>query len=102
MADDFDWPHEQRFRVVTEEKCWHKSQISLMSEGRDKIAGKPVSIGVDIDGIVPTKHRDTVEIAGLTLPQALEVIRGYQSLDIISGDLVKISRAYNATGNRAD
>ncbi|NRA55533.1 MAG: agmatinase [Gammaproteobacteria bacterium] len=102
-AEDFDWPADQGFRVVTAEQCWHKSLVSLMEEVREQVAGGPVYISFDIDGIDPAyaPGTGTVEIAGLTVPQALEIIRGCKGLDVVGGDLVEISPAYDTTGNTA-
>ncbi len=102
-AEDFDWPREQGFRVVPAEECWHKSLTPLMEEVREKIGGGPVYISFDIDGIDPAyaPGTGTVEIAGLTVPQALEVIRGAKGLDVVGGDIVEISPAYDTTGNTA-
>lgn len=102
-AEDFDWPREQGFRVVPAEECWHKSLVPLMEEVREKIKGGPVYISFDIDGIDPAyaPGTGTVEIAGLTVPQALEIIRGAKGLDVVGADIVEISPAYDTTGNTA-
>lgn len=102
-ADDFDWPRQQGFRVVTAEECWHRSLVPLMEEVREKVAGGPVYISFDIDGLDPAyaPGTGTVEIAGLTVPQGLEIIRGCRGLDIVGADLVEISPPYDPTGNTA-
>ncbi|WP_086478861.1 agmatinase [Oceanospirillum sanctuarii] len=102
-AEDFDWPRAQGFRVVPAEECWHKSLEPLMAEVREKVAGGPVYISFDIDGIDPAyaPGTGTAEIAGLTVPQALEVVRGCRGLDIVGGDLVEVSPPYDTTGNTA-
>jgi guanidinobutyrase len=102
-ADDFDWPRQQGFRVVPAEECWHRSLAPLMEEVRQKVAGGPVYISFDIDGLDPAyaPGTGTVEIAGLTVPQALEVIRGLKGLPIVGGDLVEVSPPYDPTGNTA-
>ena len=33
-VDDFDWPRQQGFRVVTAEQCWHQTLAPLMNEVR--------------------------------------------------------------------
>lgn len=100
-AEDFDWPTKQGFRVVTAEECWHKSLTPLMEEVREKVGDGPVYISFDIDGIDPAyaPGTGTVEIGGLTVPQALEIVRGCRGLDIIGADMVEISPAYDTTGN---
>jgi guanidinobutyrase len=102
-ADDFDWPRQQGFRVVQAEECWHRSLAPLMQEIHAQVAGGPVYISFDIDGIDPAyaPGTGTVEIAGITVPQALEIIRGLKGLDIIGGDLVEVSPPYDPTGNTA-
>ena len=102
-ADDFDWPRQQGFRVVQAEECWHRSLAPLMEEVRQKVAGGPVYVSFDIDGLDPAyaPGTGTVEIAGLTVPQALEIIRGLKGLPIVGGDLVEVSPPYDPTGNTA-
>ena len=102
-ADDFDWPREQGFRVVQAEDCWYKSLTGLMAEVREQMGDGPVYISFDIDGIDPAyaPGTGTVEIGGLTVPQALEIVRGCHGLNIIGGDLVEVSPPYDTTGNTA-
>ena len=102
-ADDFDWPRQQGFRVVQAEECWHRSLTPLMEEVRAQVSGGPDYISFDIDGLDPAyaPGTGTVEIAGLTVPQALEIIRGLRGLPIIGGDLVEVSPPYDMTGNTA-
>ena len=102
-ADDFDWPRQQGFRVVQAEECWHRSLAPLMEEVRQKVQGGPIYVSFDIDGIDPAyaPGTGTVEIAGLTVPQALEIIRGLKGLPIVGGDLVEVSPPYDPTGNTA-
>lgn len=102
-ADDFDWPREQGFRVVQAEDCWYKSLTSLMAEVREQMVDGPVYISFDIDGIDPAyaPGTGTVEIGGLTVPQALEIVRGCQGMNVIGGDLVEVSPPYDVTGNTA-
>ena len=102
-SQEFDWSREQGFRVVPVEECWNKSLVGLMAEIREKVDGGPVYITFDIDGIDPAyaPGTGTAEIAGLTVPQALEIIRGCRGLNVIGGDLVEVSPPYDTTGNTA-
>lgn len=102
-ADDFDWPRRQGFRVVQAEECWHRSLTPLMTEVREQVGGGPVYISFDIDGLDPSYAggTGTPEIAGLTTPQALEIIRGCRGLDVVGGDLVEVSPPYDPSGNTA-
>ena len=77
--------------------------INYMAEVREQVGGGPVYISFDIDGLDPSYAggTGTPEIAGLTTPQAVEIIRGCRGLDIIGGDLVEVSPPYDPSGNTA-
>ncbi|MDH3678681.1 MAG: agmatinase [Acidimicrobiia bacterium] len=100
-ADDFDWSREQGFRVVQIEECWNRSLVPLMDEVTDKVDGGPVYLSFDIDGLDPAfaPGTGTPEIAGLTVPQALEIIRGCRGLDLVGADLVEVAPVYDLTGS---
>ncbi|WP_290652045.1 agmatinase [Aquisalimonas sp.] len=102
-ADDFDWPRQQGFRVVPAEDCWHRSLKPLMEQVREQLQGGPVYVSFDIDSLDPAfaPGTGTAEIAGLTAPQALEIIRGAHGLDIVGGDLVEVAPPYDPSGNTA-
>lgn len=97
-ADDFDWCRRQGFRVVQAEECWNRSLTPLMEEARARVGAGPVYLTFDIDGIDPAyaPGTGTPEIGGLTVPQALEIIRGMRGLDIVGADLVEVSPPYDA------
>lgn len=99
--DDFDWSREQGFRVVQVEECWHRSLTPLMAEVRERLAGGPVYLSFDIDGIDPSfaPGTGTPEVGGLTVIQALEIIRGAYGLDLVGCDLTEVSPPYDASGN---
>lgn len=99
-ADDFDWSREQGFRVVQVEECWHRSLVPLMEEVRQQVAGGPVYLSFDIDGLDPAyaPGTGTPEVAGLTVPQALEIIRGCRGLDLVGCDLVEVAPIYDTSG----
>jgi guanidinobutyrase len=102
-AEDFDWCRERGFRVVQAEECWGRSLAPLMEEVREKVSGGPVYFTLDIDGIDPAyaPGTGTPEIAGLTVPQTLEVIRGAWGLDLIGADVVEVSPPYDPHGTTA-
>jgi guanidinobutyrase len=100
-ADDFDWSREQGFRVVQAEECWHKSLSPLMEEVRAQVAGGPVYLTFDIDGLDPSAApgTGTPEVGGLSVIQGLEIIRGCRGLPIVGCDLVEVAPIYDASGN---
>ncbi|MFV2039333.1 MAG: agmatinase [Acidimicrobiales bacterium] len=100
-ADDFDWSRQQGFRVVEAHECWHRSLDPLMEEVRAQLAGGPVYLSFDIDGLDPAfaGGTGTPEIGGLTTIQGLEIIRGCVGLDLVGCDLVEVAPVYDPTGN---
>jgi guanidinobutyrase len=100
-SDDFDWSREQGFRVVQAEECWHRSLVDLMGEVREQVAGGPVYLSFDIDGLDPSfaGGTGTPEVGGLTIWQGLEIVRGCRGLDLVGCDLVEVAPAYDTTGN---
>ena len=102
-ADDFDWPRSRGFRIVPVEECWHKSLTPLMAEVREQLGRGPVYVSFDIDSLDPAfaPGTGTPEIGGLTVIQAIEILRGCRGLNIIGGDLVEVSPPYDSSGNTA-
>jgi len=102
-ADDFDWPRQQGFTVVPAQDCWYQSLAPLMAQVRARVGDAPCYLSFDIDGIDPAYAggTGTPEIGGLSVPQALEIIRGCRGLNIVGADLVEVSPPYDPNGNTA-
>jgi guanidinobutyrase len=102
-ADDFDWPRGQGFRVVQAHELWYRSLAPLMVEVRAAIGDTPCYLSFDIDGIDPAfaGGTGTPEVGGLTVPQALEIIRGCRGLKLVGADLVEVAPPYDPSGNTA-
>ncbi|MGV1794838.1 agmatinase [Rhizobium sp. A37_96] len=101
--DDFNWGRKQGWTCIQAEECWWKSLTPLMAEIRAKIGDAPVYLSYDIDSLDPAfaPGTGTVEVAGLTTQQGLEIIRGCAGLNLVGGDLVEVSPPYDPSGNTA-
>ncbi len=101
--DDFNWSRKQGFTVVQAEECWGKSLTPLIEQVKQAIGDSPVYLTYDIDSLDPAfaPGTGTVEIGGLTIWQALELIRGCNGLNIVGADLVEVSPPYDTSGNTA-
>jgi len=99
-ADDFDWSREQGFRVVQAEECWYKSLAPLMEEVREQIGDGPVYLSFDIDGLDPSfaQGTGTPEVGGLSVHQAMEIIRGCRGMNLVGADLVEVAPVYDSSG----
>ena len=76
----------QGFTVVPAHEVWYQSLAPLMAQVRERIGpDQPVYISFDIDGLDPAfaGGTGTPEIGGLTVPQALEIIRGCRGLNLV-------------------
>jgi guanidinobutyrase len=102
-ADDFDWPRRQGFTLVPAHAVWYQSLAPVMEQVRQRVGNTPCYLSFDIDGIDPAYAggTGTPEIGGLTVPQALEIIRGCRGLNIVGADLVEVSPPYDTSGNTA-
>lgn len=102
-CDDFDWPRAQGFTLVPAHEIWYQSLAPLMAKVRQQIGGAPCYLSFDIDGIDPAYAggTGTPEIGGLSVPQALEIIRGCHGLNLVGCDLVEVSPPYDVSGNTA-
>ena len=102
-ADDFDWPRRQGFTVVQAHEVWYRSLAPLMDELRAKVGEAPCYLSFDIDGIDPAfaGGTGTPEVGGLTVPQALEIVRGCRGLNLVGADLVEVAPPYDPSGNTA-
>ena len=101
--DDFDWPRDQGFTLVMAHEVWYQSLAPLMAKIRAQIGNTPCYLSFDIDGIDPAYAggTGTPEIGGLSVPQALEIIRGCHGLNLVGCDLVEVSPPYDLSGNTA-
>lgn len=103
-ADDFDWPRAQGFHIVPAHEVWWRSLGPLMSEVRAAIGpDTPTYLSFDIDGIDPAYAggTGTPEVGGLSVPQALEIVRGCRGLNLVGCDVVEVSPPYDPSGNTA-
>ncbi len=100
-AEDFDWPRQQGFTIVQAHEVWYQSLAPLMDGIRAEIGDAPCYLSFDIDGIDPcfAGGTGTPEIGGLTVPQALEIVRGCRGLNLVGADLVEVAPPYDTSGN---
>jgi guanidinobutyrase len=101
--DDFNWGRKKGWTVIQAEDLWYKSLAPLMKDIRAKIGNTPTYLTYDIDSLDPAfaPGTGTVEVGGLTIWQALEIVRGCAGLNIVGADLVEVSPPYDTTGNTA-
>ena len=74
-----------------------------MDDIRSRMEKKPVYLSFDIDVLDPSvaPGTGTLEIGGLTIIQAMEIIRGCAGMNVIGGDMVEVSPPYDNNGTTA-
>lgn len=102
-AEDFNEARGWGFHVHQAENLWQKDLGPLADSIRAQMSAGPVYITFDIDSLDPAfaPGTGTPEIAGLTPPQALQLIRGLRGLDVVGLDVVEVSPPYDPSGNTA-
>lgn len=102
-AEDFTEAAGWGFQQFPAHELWHRSLAPLGAEIRRDIGDAPVYVTYDIDSLDPAyaPGTGTPEIGGLTMPQALELIRALKGVNVVGADLVEVSPPYDTSGNTA-
>ncbi len=102
-ASDFSEAVGWGFQQFPAHELWGRSLAPLGAEIRRDIGDMPAYVTFDIDSLDPAyaPGTGTPEIAGLTTPQALELIRAFRGVNIVGADLVEVSPPYDLSGNTA-
>ena len=102
-ASDFTEAQGWGFKQFPAHELWFQSLTSLGEQIRDEIGNVPVYVTYDIDSLDPAyaPGTGTPEIGGLTTPQAMQLIRALNGLNIVGCDLVEVSPPYDQSGNTA-
>ncbi len=102
-ASDFTEAQGWGFQQFPAHELWGRALSDLGQEIRGDIGDLPTYISYDIDSLDPAfaPGTGTPEIGGLTTPQALQLIRALQGLNVVGCDLVEVSPPYDPSGNTA-
>jgi guanidinopropionase len=72
----------------------------IVEETRSIVGDAPVYLSFDIDSLDPAfaPGTGTPEIAGLTTPEAMALIRGFRNLSYVGADMVEVSPPFDTGG----
>ena len=95
--------YESGMTVIHMEEFHEMGVPGVISLCREKMAGGPAYLSVDVDGIDPAyaPGTDTPEIGGLTPLEAQRLLRGLAGLPIVGGDVVEVAPQYDPSSNTA-
>ncbi len=102
-ASDFTEAQGWGFRQYPAWELWQQNLTEIGSLIRKTVGDQPVYITYDIDSLDPAyaPGTGTPEIAGLTTPQALQLIHALAGMNVVGCDLVEVSPPYDPSGNTA-
>ncbi len=102
-ASDFTEAQGWGFRQYPAWELWQQNLTEIGSLIRQTVNDHPVYITYDIDSLDPAfaPGTGTPEIAGLTTPQALQLIHALAGMRVVGCDLVEVSPPYDPSGNTA-
>lgn len=76
---------------------------AVIERAREVVGDGPTYLSFDIDSLDPAfaPGTGTPEAGGLTMREALELIRGLRGANLVGGDVVEVAPAYDPTTNTA-
>ena len=100
VSAGWDYSQAAGMRVMFIEEVKSRGIAAVVEETRDIIGDAPVYMTFDIDSIDPAfaPGTGTPEIAGLTTPEAMELIRGLRGLNYVGADMVEVSPPFDIGG----
>ncbi|MGV6803821.1 MAG: agmatinase [Ruegeria sp.] len=102
-ASDFTEAKGWGFRQFPAWELWQQNLTQIGAMIRKEVGNHPVYVTYDIDSLDPAyaPGTGTPEIAGLTTPQALQLLQALGGMNVVGCDLVEVSPPYDPSGNTA-
>ncbi|GAB3562511.1 agmatinase [Spelaeicoccus albus] len=94
---DLDDDRRFGFGIVTSSDVYYQGVREVVAKLRDRIGSRPLYISIDVDVMDPAHApgTGTPEAGGITSRELLEIVRGFDGLDIIGADIVEVAPAYD-------
>ncbi len=85
------------FGIVTSADVYRQGVDQVVEALRERVAGRPVYVSVDIDVLDPAHApgTGTPEAGGMTSRELLEILRGFAGLDVVGAAVVEVAPAYD-------
>jgi len=99
----WDFCEKHGMRVIFIEEFDEIGVDKVITEARRVVGDGPTYISFDVDGLDPVyaPGTGTPEAGGITVREALKLLRGLRGLNLIGGDVVEVAPAFDQTGNTA-
>ena len=95
--DDLNADRELGFRVIHCDDFQSQGTDHIAKRIRDRVGDHPLYLSIDIDVLDPAHApgTGTPEVAGMTSRELVNVLRGLAGVNLVSGDVVEVSPAYD-------
>ncbi|RVT81895.1 agmatinase [Rhodobacteraceae bacterium CCMM004] len=100
VAEGWDYSEAAGMRVMFVEEVQRRGIDAVVEEAHKVVGDAPVYLSFDIDSIDPAfaPGTGTPEIAGLTTPEAMALLRGLRGLNYVGADVVEVSPPFDVGG----
>ena len=100
VTDGLDYSLDKGMRLITIEEFEDLGWQAVAQEARRIIGDKPVYLTFDIDGLDPAyaPGTGTPEPGGMTMREAQRMLRKFDGLNFIGGDMVEVSPPFDPSG----
>ncbi|MDA9823031.1 agmatinase [Paracoccaceae bacterium] len=100
VSEGWDYSKNAGMRVMFVEEVQKRGIDEIIEETRYIVGDAPVYLSFDIDSLDPAfaPGTGTPEIAGLTTPEAMALIRGFRNLNYVGADMVEVSPPFDTGG----
>jgi agmatinase len=95
----WEFSYESGMTVLHVEDVDRMGVDAVVAKARAVVGDSPVYVTFDVDGLDPVfaPGTGTPESGGLTMREALAILRGLAGLDIVGADVVEVAPQYDAT-----
>jgi len=99
-CEGWDYSRDQGMRVVFMDEVEALGIDGIVWEARRVVADAPCYLSFDIDALDPAfaPGTGTPEAGGLTMREAIRLVRGLQGLQLVGADLVEVSPPFDIGG----
>jgi guanidinopropionase len=96
---DVQWGIDAGFMAITYDDYEEMGRTEVIERVREAMADGPVYITYDIDGLDPTEAPGTParEPGGLSMRDSQVMLRSFEGLDVVAGDVCEVSPALDPT-----
>lgn len=85
------------FGIVTSADVYRQGLDEVIAKLKDRIGDRPLYISIDVDVMDPAHApgTGTPEAGGITSRELLEILRGFDGMNLIGADVVEVAPAYD-------